>query len=157
MKKIFILATSVLFLCVSCNSSQKAESTVEVGHSSVNLLEGKWLVETEQRFFEKDNKRTETFELEQIPTDDAYVYSFQSDSLVSITNLKNEFAWDFKINKQDSVLSLININGDAEDDELVYKFENDKLILLRKMEDADPEDSTGSHHVGFLMTLKKIN
>jgi len=25
------------------------------------------------------------------------------------------------------------------------------------MEDADPEDSTGSHHVGFLMTLKKIN
>lgn len=156
MKKIVILATSVFLLSVSCNSTKKSDSTIDLEQSSVYPLEGSWLVESEQRFFEKDNKRTATFELEKISSDDAYVYNFQSDSLVIVTNLKEEFAWDFKIIKEDSILRLINVRGDAEDDELIYKFKNEELILLRKMEDVDPNNEDSTHYACFLMTLKKV-
>jgi len=146
MIRCFFVACFVLLLNQSCQSPQ----------STLSDLLGKWIVKTEQRSFEKNGKTFETFELESILPDQAYIYNFKSDSLVTVTNSSDEFAWDFKIDRKDSVLTLVNIHGDAEDDVLQFEIKNGQLILLRKMKDSDPNDDTSVITVCNRMILNKL-
>lgn len=146
MLKHLFVACLILVLNQSCYSQQP---------DSTNLV-GKWIVKSEQRSFKKNGKTVETFAPENIPSEEAYVYNFQSDSLVTVTNLQNEFSWDFKIAHTDTVLMLVNIHHDAEDDELHYEIKKGRLILTRKMEDADPNDDTAVITVCTRMILNKL-
>lgn len=161
MKKYCSLSAILIALAFSCNSPSSKESTQEVSTVQTDMLRelptGSWIVETELRYFEKNNKVVEEGKTEEISKDDAYVYEFKSSELVTITNLKKEFAWDFKIVRNDSIISLQNINGDAEDDEFVFTpVSENKLVLHRKMEDADPDDDKGFIVANFVLNLKKI-
>jgi|GEM_PF-5529909 len=160
MKIVSFFSIFIAIISFSCSSNTAQEHNALKDslavRSAASKLEGSWIVESEKRYYEKDNKVTESFEIEQIDSESAYVYNFKSDSLVTVTNLNNEFSWDFKLSKIDSVLTLMNKNGDAEDDELIYRYANDKLFLLRKIEDADPIDENESHFVCFLLSLKKL-
>jgi len=149
MKIFTLLLFSLVALTYSCQSPKESPIVKKP-------LNGKWIVETEQVYIEKDDEVKETSDSEQIAADSAYIYNFKSDSLVSLTNLNGDFNWDFKLSSKDSILSLANIHADAEDDQLVYRWENDRLILIRKMEDQDPMDDSSSVTICFLMTLKKL-
>lgn len=146
MIKHFFIACVILLVSQSCQAQQQ----------KLAKILGKWIVQTEQISYEKGGKTTETFDVEKLDVENAYVYHFKSDTLVTVTNHMNEFQWDFKIEQKDSVLTLVNINGDAEDDELIYNIKNDQLILVRKMEDEDPDNPEGVIHVCTKMVLAKM-
>lgn len=161
MKKCYSLAAIFVALVISCNSPAN-KSSIEEPINTKNKLEtavpsGKWIVESEVKYLEKNNKVIEEGELVRIPKNEAFIYDFKSNGLVTVTNLKKDFAWDFKISHTNSILTLNNINGDAEDDEFVYfPVDENKIILHRKMNDADPDDDKGFIVVNYMLTLARV-
>jgi len=161
MKNYCSLFTILIALVSSCSSPSskgpvQQESSSE--YSNIDTLpSGKWIVVSELRYFEKNDKVIEEGKLELIPADEAFVYDFKSKELVTVTNLNKDFAWDFNLVNTHSHLSLRNINGDAEDDDFIYlPMADDKIVLHRKVKDADPDDDNGFIVANFVTTLKRV-
>ena len=145
MKNILLASFLMIILFVSCK-----------GKSDKTIPEGKWMILTEQRFFVKNDQITETFDVETVSKEDAYIYDFRAADKLVVTTLNTDFSWEFDVTVKDNVLTLVSVDGQAEADELAYTWEGNKLILTRHMEDADPADDRSSIFVRTVLTLEKV-
>ena len=141
---LFFSTLLIAILCIAC------------GESVYKDIKGKYTVVQEQIYFVKDNVITQTFEPEEVAIEDAYIYDFSKAGKVFISNVADGFNWEFDLTKDNSNLYLSNVNGDAEDDELSYSWDGEKLILTRNTEDADPDDDNSSIIVRSVYILEMM-
>lgn len=146
MNKLFILLSS-LFIAISFISCAQTKEP---------LPKDKFITLSMQDWYIKDNVITDTLDIEHITKEDAFIYDFTKANKVYITNIANEFSWEFDLIQKGNVLTLVNVNADAEDDELAFSWRGSNLILTRNTEDADPEDEDSSIIVRREHILEKV-
>ena len=147
MNKLLILLSSLLFAFSFSSCAQTKES----------LPKDKFITLSMQDWYIKNDVITDTFEIENVAKEDAFIYDFTKPNKVYITNMANEFSWEFDLIRKGNVLTLVNVNADAEDDELTFSWRGSKLILTRNSEDADPDDDNSSIIVRREHILEKVN
>lgn len=108
--------------------------------NSGQVLTGKWIIKFEESVTLKNNKVVQKSAKKAVPSSDAYVYNFVSKNKVIITNKAGDFQWNFKLYIKGKSLTLSNTDGEAEDDSLLYEFNNGNLVLKRVYENEDGGD-----------------